>query len=384
MRSRITLFVALLLLLIGGGLWWMKREAPPPTAQVPVSPAEPVPAPVPAATPAPAPATPHGPAGGPPGDNPLNWPLMVPVGPDGNAVPLRSGALRPEPRLTAPALWRASLSATRMQPAAAIFRPATARDMVILARGKPPTSGPVKLEPSGPGTHYITPPGGGGKGYGASPGGGSAKSDAGSMTSTNGDGSIDYRDDKGRVWLDPPEADGSRYGWTADPKGNIETIHLLPDGTTETNKSNGDVERSNPDGSVTTKHPDGSVETVDRDGNRSIDLDGMLPTTTGPGGNGEGGTGPGGKGARGIGEPHFLTADGTGFTTQSLGEFVLATGIPGQELQIRTGAYNGSRSVSAITGFAISAGGGDDPAFARWYGQDRWRSGRYRRLTPAL
>ncbi|MEO6629168.1 MAG: hypothetical protein ABIP03_11450, partial [Aquihabitans sp.] len=68
--------------------------------------------------------------------------------------------------------------------------------------------------------------------------------------------------------------------------------------------------------------------------------------------------GPPGKGpSGGIGEPHYLTEDGASITTQRLGEYVLSTGVEGQEIQARTEAWKKSPSAAAITALAFGVEG---------------------------
>lgn len=57
-----------------------------------------------------------------------------------------------------------------------------------------------------------------------------------------------------------------------------------------------------------------------------------------------------------TGEPHYLSEDGTGITAQSLGEFVLSSGEPGQQVQARTEPYKTSTIASAITALAFGVG----------------------------
>lgn len=367
MKARYLATVAVVAMLAGIGVaWWRGQQEPPEMVAAPEAPAaESAPEAAPAetsATPAEtaesasptgvAPATPASepavPAFGPGGDGPAYWPLVVPVGPDGNALapaPQRSGWLAPP---SPPLHWRRDHAV--MQPA--IFRPGAGRAQVILARGPGKSSGPIKLTPIGPGTHSIPPSG---KSYGAAPGGGKGGGSGGRMTIEHGDGSTDSWGPEGYTHIDPPDPDGGFSGYTINPDGSRDGFAYDRDGNgVLVQGGSGDIKRINPDGSVTYDHPDGTRETIDPDGNRTIDLDpppGDIPSATGPA------DGPGPGGAGGIGEPHFLTFDGTPFMSQAVGEFVLAQGVAGQDLQVRLQPYGQSRSVSAIAGFAIRAGG---------------------------
>ncbi|MBJ2152184.1 hypothetical protein [Paracoccus sp. IB05] len=358
MNRRIPTLAGVALLLAAGGvsLWhYGSRTAPPSAEPAPSGASQPAPAePAMSTAPQPAslPAAPPEPLPETDWNDPLNWPLTVPVGPDGNALPPRADlGLREAP----PSQSRTSalLKLARGQRAGA--------ERLILARGPSPSPGPVRLEPIGPGTHHMSPPGGGtgsGSNYGASPGGGKSWEKGFRGEVSHGDGSYDIWDETGHWHGDAEREDGSRDSWYRDNDGNIDRFFDMGDGWMSHYDPNGDIELSGPDGSREIEHADGTRESIDPDGNRTIDLDpgGSWHGTIGPAG--PDGAGNGGKGsASGIGEPHFLTFDGTGFSSQAVGEFVLATGVAGQELQARTQPWKGSLSVSAITGFAIRAGG---------------------------
>ncbi|MCB1209094.1 MAG: VWD domain-containing protein, partial [Verrucomicrobiales bacterium] len=74
-----------------------------------------------------------------------------------------------------------------------------------------------------------------------------------------------------------------------------------------------------------------------------------------------GGTGgpPGGGDAPagGMGEPHYLTRDGTPFSSQAVGEFVLVDNASRQTIQVRTQPWRDSKRASAITAMAFQVGG---------------------------
>ncbi len=280
-------------------------------------------------------------------DNPRDWFLTVPIGPDGNALPpARKGDAA---SVVEPIRFRHG----QIVASTAVYRPGYGRPEIILARGKAPSSGPVKLVPIGPGTHSIGPKGSGGKQYGAGPGGGKSYSDGDRSERQDPTSSWDFVDKYGHTHLEPPGADGSYSGYLEDNNGNRRNFKIGADGSTEL------------------ENGDGTVERFDKDGNHSIDLDGLPPTPRGPGGTGDGGAGGadgseadrggngGNRGAGGVGEPHFLTFDGTAFSTQVVGEFILAQGVAGQDLHIRMQPYKDSRAVSAIAGFAMRAGGAE-------------------------
>ena len=165
---------------------------------------------------------------------------------------------------------------------------------------------------------------------------------------------------------DSPEAGITTYG----PDGTIDTIYpdgsrttLGPEGLTDTAGMDGPFEpgdtydQYDSDGSHTHVGPDGMYY-EDPDGSRHYPDDGdgavdIPPLKYGP----PDGDAPGKAPSGGIGEPHYLTEDGASVTTQRLGEYVLSTGVEGQEVQARTQPWNGSPSAAAITALAFGVDG---------------------------
>ncbi|CAN7279257.1 VWD domain-containing protein [Mesorhizobium sp. LjRoot246] len=328
MKSRVLTATAVLLL-IGVSVYAFTALKVAPDAAGPMPAAPPVASSTAPATPKPAlPAAPT--AIERDMNDPLNWPVTVPLGPDGNALP---NTTRKTQYLGPSRLLLASLPVLTVVET----RP------IILARG------PVRLGTAGPGWHDIQHPpqsGGSGPSYGASPGGGKSQSGSGSTNVWNGDGSFDSWDKDGHTHLDPPGPDGSLSGYTEPNNGGGKTsMSIDPDGGSTAWLPNGNIEVADPDGGkIIYHHDDGSIERISPGGERTIDLDPPPP--------------PAGKGAsNGIGEPHFQTFDGTSFSTQAVGEFTLAHGISGQDLQVRFQPYRDSRSASAVTGLAARAGG---------------------------
>jgi len=78
----------------------------------------------------------------------------------------------------------------------------------------------------------------------------------------------------------------------------------------------------------------------------------------GAGSAGGGNRPPGGSGspAAGIGEPHYLSGDGTGYSSQAVGEFVLVERGVGQNIQVRTQPWKSSQRASAISAMAFQVG----------------------------
>lgn len=113
----------------------------------------------------------------------------------------------------------------------------------------------------------------------------------------------------------------------------------------------------NPDGLAPPDGGDG-IPGQDDDGDNTFDADGPEDAAGPFDADGLRPPEPGGLPPNGaIGEPHYLTQDGVGYTSQRLGEFVLTTGVPGQELQARTEPWLDSESVSAITTLAAGVDG---------------------------
>ena len=171
---------------------------------------------------------------------------------------------------------------------------------------------------------------------------------------------------------------GTRQEWDADapdsgvttygPDGSIDTVypdgtltHLGTDGYSESAgmdgpfapgdtydeySSDGGHTHIGPDG-IYSKDADGTMHIAD-DGDGAVDIP---PLTYGPA------DPPGKKPSGGVGEPHYLTEDGESLTTQRLGEFVLTTGVSGQEVQARTQPWKDSTSAAAMTALAFGVDG---------------------------
>lgn len=159
----------------------------------------------------------------------------------------------------------------------------------------------------------------------------------------NPDGSTDFNWPDGSVSrLDP---DGSVTDIPAtgpdggdDPAGPGDSYDMIgPDGTQTHVGPDGIWERS-PDGTITNYDPD--------DGTTVVPPPTHLPPDAG------GGKPPSGA----IGEPHYLTEDGASVTSQRLGEFVLSTGVAGQEVQARTQPWKKSPTAAAISALAFGVG----------------------------
>ncbi len=207
-------------------------------------------------------------------------------------------------------------------------------------------SRPIKLTGNAkPGWHSIdrspTMPGAGS--HRAFPGGTVQEWDADSpdsgWTTYGQDGTIDTTyPDGSRTTLSPggltdsPGTDGPfGPGDTYDQYDSDDShIHIGPD----------DIYFEDPDG--TRHYPD--------DGDGAVDIP---PLKYGPPDDGAPGKGPSG----GIGEPHYLTEDGVSITTQRLGEYVLSTGVAGQQVQARAQAWKKSPSAAAITALAFGVDG---------------------------
>lgn len=165
---------------------------------------------------------------------------------------------------------------------------------------------------------------------------------------------------------DSPESGLTTYG----PDGTIDTIYpdgsrttIGPGGLTDTPGMDGpfapgDTYDECPgDGSHIHIGPDGTFY-EDPDGSRHCPDDGdgavdIPPLKYGPPDGSAPGKGPSG----GIGEPHYLTEDGASITTQRLGEFMLSTGVDGQQVQARTQAWKKPSSAAAITALAFGVDG---------------------------
>lgn len=207
--------------------------------------------------------------------------------------------------------------------------------------------GPVKLTGSAaPGWHTIdrspkSPPAGSHRTY---PGGTTQEWDAdhpdSGITTYGPDGTIDT--------IYP---DGSRT--TVDPEGRISDTAgtdgpFDPGDTYDQYDSDGSHIHIGPDGTFY-EDPDGTRHHPD-DGDGAVDIP---PLKYGP----PEGDAPGKAPSGGIGEPHYLTEDGASITTQRLGEYVLSTGVEGQEVQARTQAWKKSPSAAAITALAFGVDG---------------------------
>jgi len=151
----------------------------------------------------------------------------------------------------------------------------------------------------------------------------------GRVTEYRPDGSVRIEEKNGNY------ADISPEGVSSSSDGG-RSIHTWgPDGGESHLDGNGYREKS-PDGTITYYDPDGSGSSVEIPPPSY-----PLPT-------------PPGKGPSGAtGEPHYLSEDGASITTQSLGEFVLSTGVPGQEVQARTEPYDGSTTAASISALAF-------------------------------
>lgn len=208
--------------------------------------------------------------------------------------------------------------------------------------------GPVKLTGSAPsGWHTIdrSPKSPGPGSHRTYPGGTSQEWDADAPDA----GWTTYGQD-GSITTDYP--DGSRT--TVDPGGKKITDvpgvdgPFAPGDTYDQYDKDGSHTHIGPDGTYS-EDPDGTRHYPD-DGDGSVDIP---APKYGPPDGGAPGKGPSG----GIGEPHYLTEDGANITTQRLGEYVLSTGVEGQEVQARTQAWKKSPSAAAITALAFGVDG---------------------------
>jgi hypothetical protein len=152
----------------------------------------------------------------------------------------------------------------------------------------------------------------------------------------NADGSVDITNEDGSgAHLNGPGADDGSIGYTFGPGG--------PDAGTTTQFDDGDsIELPPP------TYSDPPPESADPTENLGT-TDGGLPFD----GAGDAGSD---KLASGSGDPHYLTRDGTGYSSQAVGEFVLATGTKGRQMQARHQRWNDSNYVSSITAIAFLVG----------------------------
>lgn len=205
-----------------------------------------------------------------------------------------------------------------------------------------PSDGPVRLTGnSKPGWHTIdrTPTKPASGTHRTYPGGTRQEIDLdepGAPTTTwNADGTID------QVYPDGTRTHlgGNGYSETApDDDGP-----MGPGDTFDSYDSDGTHIHLGPDGDYL-EDPDGTRHYWDEDGNEDLAI--PPPVTLPP-------PPPGKAPSGGVGEPHYLTEDGVSITTQRLGEFVLSTGVAGQEIQARTQPWDRSPVAAAITALAF-------------------------------
>ncbi|QXC61811.1 hypothetical protein KSP35_02950 [Aquihabitans sp. G128] len=152
------------------------------------------------------------------------------------------------------------------------------------------------------------------------------------MTQWNPDGSLDVDTPDGLIHVGPK---GDVSSGSYDDRGNY--TESYPDGGSAHVGPDGDYYEG----------PDGTRTSYDGDGG-STEI--PPPTYTEP-------PGPPGKApSGGIGEPHYLTEDGVDVTSQVLGEFLLSSGVPGQQVQARTQPWKQSPSAAAISALAFGVG----------------------------
>jgi|GEM_PF-5309436 len=270
-------------------------------------------------------------------DDPMLWPITVKLGTDGRAVPETSRLTpRQQDKWMAGAEWQPDPHGMFIANPSATYR----QPFKTIVRGP----GPKSVQKGGGKTHSV----------GSDGSRSEFDADSGSLWTWDSDGGVSVWDGgNGTFTYRAPDGTVSQTG---DVPG--QTITTNPDGSKDIRNEDGSGAHLNgpqeaakegapigytygPDG------PDGERTTIYDDGG-SVELPTPLPG---------GGSGPGGdRLSNGVGEPHYNTSDGTAYTTQAAGEFVLVTGVPGREVQARHEPWKGSESFSAITAMAFRVG----------------------------